>query len=235
MNENTKEITSMNENAKKITSTNENKRVRRVGSITLGIVLIAAGICAIISVINPAVDIAAILRLSPAVLIILGIEILIASFINNNERIKYDGVSIFLCIFLIFVSIGTSVSDFFMPAKRAEIESIEQNLDKKCSVLLKDFENINYMNSSLIYNTFDVIDTDIGYADIYIGLNDVYADTAEFAAECKRICDSLEPLKDNFNNIHFYNDNMSVDLNGIFQYDLSAENIAKHISLSEDE
>lgn len=218
---------------------NENKRVRRVGSITLGIVLIAAGICAIISVINPTVNMAAILRLSPAVLIILGIEILIASFINNNERIKYDGVSIFLCIFLIFVSIGTSaaisISDSFMPAKRAEIESIEQNLNKKCSVLLKDFENINYMNSSLIYNTFDVIDTDIGYADIYIGLNDVYADTAEFAAECKRICDSLEPLKDNFKNIHFYNDNMSADLNGIFQYDLSAENIAKHISLSEDE
>lgn len=229
----------MNENTKEMTVMNENKRVRRVGSVTLGIILIAAGICAIISVINPAVDMAVILRLSPAVLIILGIEILIASFINNNERIKYDGVSIFLCIFLIFASIGTSaaisISDFFMPAKRAEIESIERNLNKECSVLLKDFENINYMDSSLIYDTFDVLNTDMSYADIFIGLNDVYADTDEFAAECKRICDSLEPLKDNFNNIHFYNDKMSVDLHGIFQYDLSAENIANHISLSENE
>ena len=54
---------------------NANKRTRRVGTITLGVMLIAVGVLSVIHIINPSLNMITILKLSPIILIALGIEI----------------------------------------------------------------------------------------------------------------------------------------------------------------
>lgn len=77
------------------------KRVRRVGSVTMGISLICTGIVSIICLINPSFDVMQVTRFSPIMLILLGIEFLGASFAKEQECVKYDFFSIFMCFMLI--------------------------------------------------------------------------------------------------------------------------------------
>lgn len=74
----------------------------------MGILLIAMGLLLLISEIIGADGLAIIMRWWPIILVTLGIEILIYVFFSKEEqpKIKYDGLSIFLVIFLILVSTG---------------------------------------------------------------------------------------------------------------------------------
>ena len=71
----------------------ENKtiRVRRLGSITFGIVLIGTGSLMLANVIVPVLNLVFLFRFWPAILIILGIEVLIGSQYKSTEVIRPDG------------------------------------------------------------------------------------------------------------------------------------------------
>ncbi|MEA5082881.1 hypothetical protein SDC9_143215 [bioreactor metagenome] len=77
------------------------KRVRRVGSVTMGISLICTGIVSIICLMNPSFDVMQVTKFSPIMLILLGFEFLWASFAKEQECVKYDFFSIFMCFMLI--------------------------------------------------------------------------------------------------------------------------------------
>ena len=64
------------------------QRVRRVGTFTMGLSLIASGSVALICLFDPGFDIVTVLRFSPLVLILLGTEVLLSSVIFRNDRIK---------------------------------------------------------------------------------------------------------------------------------------------------
>ena len=76
------------------------KKVRRAGTFTLGLVLVAAGVLLVLSSFLPSFDMRWALRLAPVVFIGLGIEVLIYAA-RPDVKLKYDGVSIFLCIVLV--------------------------------------------------------------------------------------------------------------------------------------
>jgi len=90
----------------------------RVGTVSMGILLIATGLLLLISELKGLDGAKMILRWWPVILIILGIEILVylkvAKFSGEEQpKLKFDGLSIFLTIFIILVSSGVyAVSSF---------------------------------------------------------------------------------------------------------------------------
>lgn len=83
--------------------------VRRVGTFTMGLSLIASGSVALICLFDPGFDIVTVLRFSPLVLILLGTEVLLSSVIFRNDRLKYDFWSGVVCFFLICMSVGAAL------------------------------------------------------------------------------------------------------------------------------
>lgn len=78
--------------------TEQAARPRRVGTFTLGVVLVAAGVVMLVSMISPRLDLRWVLKGSPLILIGLGIETLIAA--SGGGKIKYDWVGMLLCFIL---------------------------------------------------------------------------------------------------------------------------------------
>ena len=98
----------------------------RVGSLSMGIILLAFGILLLVSLVVKVNVINIIYMLSPVVLICLGVEILLHLFVKKEDevKIKYDFLSIiFISIVLL---IGTGV--YFMTGLIGFFESKEEML-----------------------------------------------------------------------------------------------------------
>ena len=81
------------------------KPLRRVGSLTLGACLIAAGVFFLLYFFVPGFDVQLTLKIAPAVaLVLLGCEVLY--FAARPQRWKYDFLSVFLCIVLMVSAFG---------------------------------------------------------------------------------------------------------------------------------
>jgi hypothetical protein len=80
----------------------------RVGTISMGILLITIGVLLIFQRVNGISSVAFILRWWPIVLILIGIEVLTYAYFSKQDspKIKYDGLSIFIVIILIIFSVG---------------------------------------------------------------------------------------------------------------------------------
>lgn len=78
-------------------------RQRRVGTFTLGVVLVAAGAGMLASMLYPAFRPEWLLKASPCILILLGIETLLSA--RGGGRVKYDWLGMFLC----FILVGTAL------------------------------------------------------------------------------------------------------------------------------
>lgn len=70
------------------------RETRRVGTFTLGIILLSAGILLVLHLFVPAINYVLIFRLWPCVFIILGTEILVSLFLKKTEAFKYDFAAI---------------------------------------------------------------------------------------------------------------------------------------------
>ena len=73
-------------------------RQRRVGTFTLGIVLVIAGAGMLASMFWPQFQPEWLLKASPCILILLGIETLLSA--RGGGRVKYDWLGMFLCFIL---------------------------------------------------------------------------------------------------------------------------------------
>lgn len=72
---------------------------RRVGTFTLGVVLVAAGLGMLASLLWPSLEIGWLLKLSPLILVALGAETLLSA--RGGGRVKYDWLGMFLCFLLV--------------------------------------------------------------------------------------------------------------------------------------
>jgi len=86
-------------------------RVKRIGSTTSGLTLIAAGLAFLAnSILNSYAVLDWTLRLWPLVLVSLGIEVLLSQRIKENVEKKYDFLSVFMTIFCILTALGCEVA-----------------------------------------------------------------------------------------------------------------------------
>ncbi len=72
---------------------------RRAGTLTLGVVLVAAGTAMLVSLFWPALEAERLLKASPLILILLGVEVLFAA--RGGGKVKYDWVGMLLCVVLV--------------------------------------------------------------------------------------------------------------------------------------
>lgn len=87
---------------------------RRVGTFTLGISLIVFGVMIFLHTFIPTITFPFIFSLWPLVLILLGLEVMVAFIINKDEKLKYDGGAIALIIILAIFAMGASYTQFFV-------------------------------------------------------------------------------------------------------------------------
>jgi O-antigen/teichoic acid export membrane protein len=78
---------------------------RRVGTLTLGLMLILFGVLFISRLFFPDFDYNYILKLWPLILISLGAEVIAAYIINKPEKISYDAAAIVLVFCISFFTV----------------------------------------------------------------------------------------------------------------------------------
>lgn len=80
---------------------------KRVGTISMGIVLIFFGVLMFVSQVSGFSAVEIFIKFWPGILIILGLEILYYVYTNKSEetRIKYDGFSIFIVSIVLILNI----------------------------------------------------------------------------------------------------------------------------------
>ena len=86
-------------------------RVHRVGSVTFGSVLVVFGILCLLHGFLPAITYEIIFQLWPCILIILGIEVLIASA-HGTVRFVYDKTAVILLFIVTFFVMVMAGIDF---------------------------------------------------------------------------------------------------------------------------
>ena len=75
------------------------EKQRRVGTFTLGVVLVVSGVLMLVSMFWPQLDWAWALKCSPLILIGLGAETLLAT--RGGGKVRYDWVGMVLCFVLV--------------------------------------------------------------------------------------------------------------------------------------
>ncbi|MBI6872690.1 LiaI-LiaF-like domain-containing protein [Clostridium aciditolerans] len=92
---------------------------RRVGTLTLGIVLISIGVIFFLSTFFNLSFEKEILKFWPLILISLGIEILVLNSLAVRQKlyVKYDLISLFLIVVVLFLSFGTYAFSNFVLSK----------------------------------------------------------------------------------------------------------------------
>ena len=89
-------------------------RVRRVGSISCGLILIVFGIAFLLHMIFPVITFAVIFKFWPLILIVLGAEILLSNIKPTEKVLKYDAGAIVLVIVLTLFSMGMGFAEYCM-------------------------------------------------------------------------------------------------------------------------
>lgn len=79
------------------------EKPRRVGTFTLGVVLVLSGIAMLLCMFFPTLDLTVLLKLSPLILVSLGAETLLAA--RRGRAIRYDWVGMILCFVLVFCAL----------------------------------------------------------------------------------------------------------------------------------
>ena len=83
-------------------------KIKRVGTISMGVVLIAFGVILFLSQINKFSALNMLLKTWPVILILIGLEVLWYRYASKDEGsvIKYDFFSIFTIFIILIVNIG---------------------------------------------------------------------------------------------------------------------------------
>lgn len=85
--------------------------VHKIGTVTLGIILILFGFLFLIHIFIPALSLAFIFKLWPIVFIVLGLEIL-CSKLRQDLHITYDFAAVWLLFFLMLFAAGMGVLEW---------------------------------------------------------------------------------------------------------------------------
>ncbi|MDR2686562.1 MAG: DUF5668 domain-containing protein [Oscillospiraceae bacterium] len=88
---------------------------RKIGVLTLGVSLIAFGALYLLRAFLPGWDYLTVLRFWPVVLILLGVEVLLAALLPRPEGLppaKVDALSILLLFVTLFLACGLAAAEF---------------------------------------------------------------------------------------------------------------------------
>ena len=234
--------------------------LRRVGSFTLGVCLIAAGIFFLLTYFVPGFPTQPVLRIVPAAgLVMLGGEVLF--FAARPGHWKYDFWSVLICLVLMAGCFGLSllpvVWDELGPERNQASMKLGQEYTTEAydkikqtapDVRVKDIRGNAYLNSSKTETLRD-LDAGGGHLSLTVVLFGDYDSVQAFAQDCRRVTDAVQQcsaLPDELR-IAWAPDNdpgqsltagtlqrveqYTLELDGIAQLDWTAEQMAKQTEI----
>ena len=177
---------------------------RRVGSLTLGVCLIAAGIFFGCYYFVPGFDGQLVLKIAPAAgLILLGCEVLF--FACRPGRWKYDFWSVLICLVLMGVCFGFTILaawwDDFDPERRQTAlqlgqeytaEAYAQIRETAPEIALKDVSGNLYLYHSTDGRTLQQLRPGEGHLSLNVTLFGPYDSTEAFAQDCRSVADAVQ-------------------------------------------
>ena len=176
--------------------------LRRVGSFTLGVCLIAAGIFFLLAYFVPGFDWQLVVRIAPAAaLVLLGCEVLF--FAARPGRWKYDFVSVLVCLGLIAVCMCLS----FLPMVWSEIDPARGQNEMKLSkayttqvyealrkenpdLRLRDVYTDLYLYANSVDDLQELQPSD-GHLSLTVMLYGPYDSTGAFAQDCRSVAGTV--------------------------------------------
>lgn len=173
------------------------KKVRRVGSIAFALVLIAAGVLLMVYQLVPGFNLLKILKFSPVLLIVLGVEMLYYSA-RPDVKVKFDwlamlGTAFTLCIVGTAALLPLAISEWDPARDYAQNRIESQKADAMYSALTADpalKAKLNSLNVEVRF--FHEADGDYTLQSgddciLYAALQGPYADAETFAADCMAV------------------------------------------------
>ena len=169
---------------------------RRTGTLTLGLALILVGGCILGYCFVPGFNLFAAAKLSPLLLVLMGLEILIGSFLKGDEyRVNFG--SVLLCLILVGCSLCVAALpmfwDYYGPESEQREAQITSELSSTCYDQLKN-SGVTDLDSHLNRYTQAEHLNELTAADnlyVNVDLRGEYADAAAFARACQPVLSVL--------------------------------------------
>ena len=180
--------------------------LRRVGSFTLGVCLIAAGIFFLLAYFVPGVDWKLMLKIAPAAgLILLGGEVLF--FAARPGRWKYDFWSVLICLVLMAGCFGLSLLPVVWDELGPERDQASMKLSQRYTAdayaqirksdpdaPVKDISGNVYLYTGAV-KTLEDIDGGSGYVTLDVELSGSYGSAEQFAQACRSMTDAVQQCR----------------------------------------
>lgn len=180
--------------------------LRRVGSFTLGVCLIAAGIFFLLAYFVPGVDWKLTLKIAPAAgLILLGGEVLF--FAARPGRWKYDFWSVLICLVLMAGCFGLSLLPVVWDELGPERDQASMKLSQRYTAdayaqirksdpdaPIKDISGNVYLYTGAV-KTLEDIDGGSGYVTLDVELSGSYGSAEQFAQACRSMTDAVQQCR----------------------------------------
>lgn len=225
------------------------KKTRRVGTLAFALVLILAGVLLMLYQIVPAFNLLQIVKFSPVILIVLGIEMLVYSA-KPDVLVKFDwlamlGTAFTLCVVGAAALLPLAVSEWG-PARSSAINRIEtEKVDALYSALTADPElkaKTGYCGVNVWFNHGAGGSYTLQSGDdcvLNTTLTGPYADAESFAADCIGIMQLAADKDLGFTSYHFSSgedtdDGISYYLDCVASYPagLTAAQVAQRVTES---
>ena len=180
--------------------------LRRVGSFTLGVCLIAVGIFFLLTYFVPGFDWKLMLKIAPAAgLILLGGEVLF--FAARPGRWKYDFWSVLICLVLMggcfCLSLLPVVWDELGPERNQASMKLSQQYTADAYAQIrksdpdapvKDISGNVYLYTGAV-KTLEDIDGGSGYVTLDVELSGSYGSAEQFAQACRSMTDAVQQCR----------------------------------------
>lgn len=227
----------------------EKQRVRRIGVYTMGISLVVIGAAILISMFNPDFNLLLAAKLSPVILIALGIEIIVSTTVFHKDKLKYDFWSGFVCFLLVVFSISAAFLPILWRSYGPDREYTQRRIQNELqNNVYGSLKNISAVRSASANFNFAGVEfnKDMALADIsendyvYIYVSMEMPENKEEYAKNVRLClDKLLALNVPYSHVDFRAENQHeayyISASGQFDFDDTAEEIAGKISYRNSE
>lgn len=192
------------------------KKVRRVGSVAFALVLILAGVLLMIYQLVPQFDLLKILKFSPVILIVLGIEMLYYSA-RPDVKVKFDwlamlGTAFTLCVVGAAALLPLAISEWSPARDYAQNRIGMQKTDAMYNALSTEPE-LKARTNSLSVNVWFNHETHGNYTlqdgddcILHTELVNDYADAETFAADCMAVMQAAQAENLGFTRYSFSTD-----------------------------
>lgn len=210
--------------------------------------LIAVGVLLLLRAFIPSLNLLEILRFSPLILIFLGVEILLFNIFQKEGKLRYDVLSVFLCLILIggsFVAALIPEAIKYSHGYSLSSGQYSHTLEEKVYDLLAGEEDVTDAQVYLQWDNWTASPENITlenlpagtYFSVDVRLSGTYNTKEEFAAACHRILGKLQALPDaerrfGFSNYNTARTNLSpsytLDINGKFQENWTKTQMAEN-------